>query len=339
MNEKVKILVSRLRFMGDIILTTPVLNALRQKFPEAQITYLAEKPYASLLENHPDVDEIIALDRNSTSSQIKTIFSLLTRRFDIAIDLFGNPRSALLTFLSGAGMRIGGDFRGRRIFYTHKIHDDGMPKNAIQFHLNYLQPLIIPWRPFDPYIVVSKQEEKWAQDYLQRKGYNPQQRIVAIHPGATWPAKRWFPNRFAVLANRLVAQLDAQILFTMGPGEEELLQSVLKSCTFSVIEPSVLTIRQLAAVLKQVNVFVSNDCGPMHLAPAVGTKTVGIFGPGEPEIWFPYHREKGHRLVYREVACSRCHLDFCDKMDCMKAITVDMVYSAVHDALYFEEKV
>jgi len=319
--------------MGDIILTTPVLNALRQNFPDAHITYLAETPYAALLDNHPDVDEIITLDRNKSTSQTKTILHLFSKKYDIAIDLFGNPRSAFLTFLSGAKIRIGGDFRGRRIFYTHKISDDGSAKTAIQFHLNYLKPLNISYQTAEPYIVVSEEEQAWARDYLQRKGYDLSQPIIGIHPGATWPAKRWFPNRFAVLANQLVSKLGVQILFTMGPDESEIIQSVISACNFSVIEPAVLSIRQLAAALQQVQVFVANDCGPMHLAPAVGTKTVGIFGPGEPEIWFPYSKEKGHRLVYREVACSRCHLDFCDKMDCMKAITVDMVFNAVRDAL------
>jgi ADP-heptose:LPS heptosyltransferase len=319
--------------MGDIVLTTPLLNALRQAYPGAHIIYLAEKPYISLLEHHPDVSETLSLDRNSTLNQVRTMIRLLGQRFDIAIDLFGNPRSAVLTFLSGARRRIGGHFRGRRHFYTDTIKDDGKIKTAIQFHLGYLNPLGIRYQTIEPYIRITAEEEHWAKTYLKKRGFDLQQKIIAIHPGATWPAKRWFADRFAVLANRLTLDPRLQILFTMGPGEEELVESVIRSCNFSVIQPKILTLRQLAAVLKIVDVFICNDCGPMHVAPAVGTRTVGIFGPGEPDIWFPYDQKKGHRLVYRHVDCSRCHRDLCDEMDCMRKITVRDVFEAAMDSL------
>ncbi|NIA29093.1 MAG: hypothetical protein GWP06_04160, partial [Actinobacteria bacterium] len=257
---------------------------------------------------------------------------LLSTKFDLAIDLFGNPRSALLTWLSRAKMRIGGDFRGRRHFYTHRIGDDGLPKTAIDFHLRYLLPLRIDVVVDDPVVFVTPGEEKGARSYLEKKGFDLNRKIIGIHPGATWPVKRWLPERFAQLTNELAAR-GLQILFTIAPGEEALLHSVIEQCTFSPILPDVLSLRELAAVLKIIDVYVSNDCGPMHLAPAVGTPTVGIFGPGEPDIWFPYKREKGHRLVYKEIDCSHCHLDFCDKMDCMRAITVGDVLAQVEEAL------
>ena len=215
--------------MGDIVLTTPLVNALRQAYPGAEITYLAETPYISLLEHHPDVSETITLDRHSTFDQAKTVLRLLRRRFDIAIDLFGNPRSAVLTFLSGARRRIGGHFRGRRHFYTDTIKDDGRDKTAIQFHLDYLNPLSIRYQTIDPYIRITAEEEKWARLYLKKRGYNLNQKIIGIHPGATWPAKRWFADRFAVLANRLALNPQIQVLFTMGPGEEQLIDSVIRS--------------------------------------------------------------------------------------------------------------
>ena len=119
----------------------------------------------------------------------------------------------------------------------------------------------------------------------------------------------------------------------MGRGEESILQSVIRECRFSVIAPSAFSLRQLGAILNQLDLFIANDCGPMHLAPAVGTKTIGIFGPGEPDIWFPYDPAKGHRLVYHAIDCSHCHRDLCEKMDCMKVISVEDVYNAAVDAL------
>ena len=327
------VLVSRLRFIGDVILTTPVLRALREKFPAARITYLAETPYHTLLENHPDVDVVLSLPPGDKRGQLQAILRLFKDRFDVAIDLFGNPRSTLLTFLSGGRYRIGGDYRGRRIFYTHRITDDGKPKSAVAFHLGYLRPLGISANPSDPYLVVTEEEKAWAKSYLDRKGYDGSKTIVGIHPGATWPAKRWLPERFAALANRLVSELGVWVFFTVGPDEEGLVQSVMKDFPFKSNTPEVFTLRQLAALLSQFDLLVANDCGPMHIAPAVGTKTVGIFGPGEPEVWFPYDSQKGHRYVHREMDCSRCRQDFCNKMDCMKAIRVEEVFDAVIDAL------
>lgn len=333
MKQYSNILVSRLRFLGDIILTTPLLHVLREKYPHASITYLAERPFIEILKNHPAVDHLIILSPGKTSSRARALMQIFSKRWDLAIDLFGNPRSALLTWLSGARIRIGGNFRGRRHLYTHPIADDRQPKTAIEFHLRYLTPLKVVYEARDPYIIVTPEELDWGRDYLRRKGYRFDQPIVGIQAGASWPAKRWFPNRFAVLANRLSAKFNAQILFTMGPGEQELIRDVIRSCNFSVLEPTVLTIRQLASIIKLLDIYISNDCGPMHMGPALGTPTVGIFGPGEPQIWFPYRATLGHRLVYHSLDCSQCHRDLCDEMSCMHAITVDDVYNAAVESL------
>jgi ADP-heptose:LPS heptosyltransferase len=328
-NTHQHILVSRLRFMGDVILTVPVLSALKKALPEARITYLAEAPYSTLLEHHPLVDTILSIDKNG---QLPVIEKLIRSHFDVAIDLFGNPRSALLIWLSGAKMRVGGDFRGRKLLYTHKIRDNGVAKTAIDFHLRYLEPLHIQPSTARPFVIVTNEEDAWAKEFLARKGYDFDRPIIGIHPGATWPAKRWLPERFGQLANKLFEQLGVQVFFTLGPREDDILQAVLDVCKFTVAEPVILPLRQLATLLKQFQVYVTNDCGPMHLAPAVGTKTVAIFGPGEPEIWFPYDRALGHRLVFHDIDCSRCHRDLCPEMLCMQAITVDQVYEQVISA-------
>ena len=329
------ILVTRLRFMGDIILTTPLLQVLRTRYPSAHIGYLAESPYHTLLQPHPCVDSLYVLDRHRQLSQLALIRQLRRRKWDLAIDLFGNPRSALLTFLGGARMRIGGDFRGRRHYYTHRIQDDGRRKTAIQFHLQYLQPLGLAAEADPPHLQVTEDERAWAVRFLAELGYQSTRPVLALHPGATWPAKKWQAHKFAELAAKLHREQIGQILFTMGPGEEELVTSVRSQSGLDVPMPKLLSLRQLAAVLQQCRALVANDCGTMHLAPAVGTPVVGIFGPGEPDIWFPYEAAKGHRLVYHTVDCSHCHRDFCDKMTCMQVITVEQVFEQVVSAMTF----
>lgn len=327
------ILVSRLRFMGDIILTTPLLAALRGRFPEAEIGYLAEEPYIRLLEGHPHVDRLYALRRGDDRGQLRLLRELRRRRWDVAIDLFGNPRSALVLYMSGARWRIGGDFRGRGLLYTHRMPDPGRRMSAVAFHLRYLEPLGIPaGRPAPTRIALAASEQESARAWLRARGYDLERPIIGVHPGATWPAKRWFPERFSELAGRLIGELNQQVLFTMGPGEETLLERVIRPLREKVAMPEVLPLRQLAALLAQLQVFVSNDCGPLHLAPAVGTRVVGIFGPGEPDIWFPYDPQAGHRLVWKALDCSQCHRDLCEEMTCMRAISVDDVLEQVSSA-------
>ncbi|HPR87111.1 MAG TPA: glycosyltransferase family 9 protein [bacterium] len=326
------ILVSRLRFMGDIILTTPLLAALRQNFPQARIGFLSETPYDQLLEHHPAVDELYSFRRGDDRDQVALLRSLRRKSWDVAIDLFGNPRSALLLYLSGARRRIGGDFRGRRLLYTHRILDRGERMTAIAYHLRSLAPLGLDAAPLPTHIEITPEEHRAARQWLMDKGYDPDRPLIGLHPGATWPAKRWFPERFAALAARLHDE-QKQILFTMGPGEEQIITAIFKTLPFPLALPEALPLRRLAAVLAQLTLYVSNDCGPLHLAPAVGTKTVGIFGPGEPDIWFPYAAAAGHRLVYPAVDCSHCHRDLCPDMFCMQAIGVKDVLDQVHSAL------
>lgn len=331
---KVKsILISRLRFMGDVILTTPAVHALRHAFPDARITYLAESPFSDLLQHHPDIDDVLSVQKSDKKAMRKLFITLMSRRFDIAIDLFCNPRSAVLTWLSGARIRIGGEFRGRRLLYNTRIPFDDIQRTAVDFHLNYLTPLNLNYNKVDPCIHVTDQEIAWAKDYLTEKGFDLTRPIIGLHPGATWPAKRWLPKRFAELANKIIHKTSAQVIFTIGPKERNLLTSVIEKCSFKAMPPEVLPLRQLAAMLKVVDAYVCNDCGPLHLAPAVGTPVIGVFGPGTPDIWFPYKKELGHRLVFHTLDCSRCNRDFCEKLDCMKAISVDQVYNAVADSL------
>jgi ADP-heptose:LPS heptosyltransferase len=186
-----RVLVTRLRFMGDVILTTPVLHALRRADPECKIGYLSEKRYSVLLDGHPDVDWNFRLERG-WKEFLSMIRNLRAKRFDAVVDLFGNPRSAWIVWLSGAGCRIGGDHRGRKYFYTKRIPDDGIVRSAIDYHLRFLEPLGIQALPSSTRIVLRDSELMDAERLLADFGYRkkPGRPLVGINPGATWPAKR-----------------------------------------------------------------------------------------------------------------------------------------------------
>ncbi len=337
-----RILLSRMRFIGDVVLTTPIIRSLRTAYPGAYLAYLGEREAVSLLEHNPHLNEIIPYDFRSPAllEQIRVARILRRKRFDLMIDLFGNPRSALLTFLSGARVRVGPDRRGRGALYTVRVRDDGVPRSAIEFHARSLRALGIPATHSKTEIYLTAQEREAGRRRVQELRKNPGrevQPVVGIHPGATWPAKRWLPDRFAGLADRL-AREGATVILTAGAREETTIGEVRAASELDHPVLASLPLRQLAAVIAACDVYVANDGGPMHIAAAVGTPTIGLFGPGEEDIWFPYSAEDGHRVLRKDVPCHPCHLDFCNRegddfMQCMKLLTETGVVHEVQRAL------
>jgi ADP-heptose:LPS heptosyltransferase len=162
--------------------------------------------------------------------------------------------------------------------------------------------------------------------------------IIGIHPGATWPAKKWMPDQFGELADMLIAKLGVQVIMFAGPNDGEAVKAVLQHSFPSIKVLTNHPLRQLAAIMAHCSLFIGNDAGPMHIAAAVGTPTIGLFGPGEENIWFPYAAGDGHIALRKDVACHPCHLDFCNRdgdgfMECMKLLRVGEVFDAAAKSL------
>ncbi len=340
-----RILLSRLRFMGDVILTTPLIRRLKEVFPHAQLSYLTQDTFAPLLLHNPHLDEVIAFpSQGSVAAQWRIYSQLRRRRFDLAIDLFGNPRTALMTWLTGAPIRVGGDFRGRGKLYNVRVPAPAAEPNAIDFHWRSLEALGIAKDDPRTEIFITAQEKQSAREFLNEYHFDLARPIVGLHPGATWPNKRWPEKYFAELAHRLV-DLDVQVVITQGPGEEKIALDVMRQIAppkFStsrnaVILLPVLPLRQLASVQQHTRVFVSNDCGVMHLAVAAGAPTIGLFGPSQPRIWFPYHQADGHLALWHEIECRPCHKNFCPlgHLDCQNKLLPERVVAAVLERLPF----
>jgi len=334
-----KILVSRLKFIGDIVLTTPVVEVLREKFPDAVIDYLGDHDGVTLLQNNPNLNEIIPYNfaSNEVMEQLRIASILRKKKYDVAIDLFGNPRSAIVIFLSGAKMRIGGNFGWRGKTFTHPIIVKER-MTSVNFHLRYLQPLGVNENYRHPKIYLTDNEIKDADQFLKSiatEGNRSPLRI-GFHIGATWPAKVWPAEYFARLAELIVDRLSAQVLVTYGSKDVQYLESFSSAvhAKFTAIEPQ--TLRRLAAIISRCAVYISNDAAPMHISTAVGTPTIGIFGPGEPDIWFPYEQGLSNFAMHKDIPC--CHKDFCELkgeeyLRCMKAIEPEEVFEAINKIL------
>jgi lipopolysaccharide heptosyltransferase II len=333
-NDK-KILVTRLRFIGDIILTTPLIETLKVNFPDAKIYYLAEKETSKLLIGNPYLAGIIPLDYKITKlDYLKFILNLRRNNFDVVIDLFGNPRSTLLTFLSGAKIKIGGAYKSRNKFYTHIINENQEISNQIERHLLFASYFNVKNKFIKTKVYIDEEEKSQAVNILNNIGIDLSKPVVGLYAGATWQAKKWFPERFASLADKVKQELNSQVLFFKSQEDTELINFIKEKSLYNHFYLNNYDIRTTAALLDFVNVFVSNDCGLLHLAPAVGTKTIGLFGPGEDKMWFPYSIGDGCISLRKHVPCHPCHLDYCDKLDCWKLLKVEEVFEKINYLTY-----
>ncbi len=331
--DKPRILLTRLRYLGDVILTTPVISAVKKRYPSAEIYYLAEYPYSRVLLNNPALSGVLSLNRGFRNTAAM-IMKLRRLSLNIAVDLFYNPRSAMLLFLSGIPVRVGGCRRIRRYLYTHNFEVPGQIKSAVDHHLYFPGSMGIGEDSGDPEIFLTAEEKERGRKIVDDlvRGHH-RRTLVAMHPGGTWPAKRWPADNFVELAGLIENKMDAGVLIIHGPGEERIGRYITSRGGNALNLLPLKSIRSLASVLYHCSAVVSNDGGVMHMAAALHRPTVGIMGPTDPEIWFPYQGRGSCRVVYRNQECSPCNRHYCEDLSCLNEITPVEVYRNIEKVM------
>jgi lipopolysaccharide heptosyltransferase II len=327
-----RILVTRLRYLGDVILTTPAVAALKARYPGWEIHYLAERPYASILEGNPDLARVIGVPRGGPAV-LGALRDLRRARFSAAIDLFYNPRSALMLYLSGIPVRAGGARRFRRRLYTHLFRVGPATRSAIGHHVEAMGVFDVEPRDSLPRIYLSARELESGRELMDRAGGAAAGRTIAMHPGGTWPSKRWSAESFAALARLARERLGASTVLVTGPGEEGIVERVRALSEGSARPLPVQSLRAVASIIAASGAVVANDGGILHMAVALGRPTVGVFGPTEPDIWFPYEGRGPYALVSRHEECAPCHLHACARLDCLRLIPPGEVLARLEEVL------
>jgi heptosyltransferase III len=325
-----KILAIKLRYLGDVLLATPTLHALKVAFPEARLTVLVNRGTDEILRGNPHVDEILPLDRGSMLQQSRFIFGIRRRPFVTGVDLTDGDRAAFLTWISGARVRIGFNAEQRwtgRCYTT--VVTGGAEAHRIERDLVALAPLGIQARDRIPQIWLGPQDDARVDQLVAQLGLARDRSWVVIQPGARYWFKAWPPQRFAEVADRLNDRFGCQVLVAGSPQEAALTQAVVdhaKSPLYNIAGRS--DVRMLAALLKRSTLFVGNDTGAMHIAAAVGTPVVGLFGPSNPLEWGP--RGGRAETIYKGLDCRICFHPTClrGEDNCMKLITVEEVMAA-----------
>jgi heptosyltransferase I len=333
-----RILLIRLSAIGDVIVTTPVLRALREALPEARLAWLVEEKSAGVLQGHPMLDELIVWPRTSWSRQSggfarvarhAAFFADLRRRqFDVAIDFQGLLRSAWAAVASGARHRIGntGTREGSGLLYTIRLARPTEPSSR-QRCLDLLKPLGIESRDRRMMIPVSAEERESAGCFLEREGVGSRP-YVCLCPATTWPNKHWIEERWARLADTVRERFDLVPVFMGAPADLPMLNRIQAAMRWApVIAAGKTSLTGAAALLERAWAVVSVDTALMHLGVAVGTPVIGLCGPS---YWPGFQDYEGYQLIRKRVHCTPClRHPTCGHFDCMRAIGVEEAVRAV----------
>jgi len=326
------ILVTQFRQVGDVLLTTPAVKVLRDHYPESHISYLTETGPAMLLQENPHIDRIIERDRRGgIIRDAKLVRSLRKAKYDLVIDFFCNPRSAWMSFLTGSPYRVAAYHAGRSWWYTHTPGIQGGKGYAAEDKLALLRAIGIDGELVPPAIHVSDDARLYIDIFFTRQDVKNKTPVITIDPTSRRQAKRWISERYVQLADRLVEKYSATVIFIWGPGEKEMVDSLIKQGKYQHILACSTDLMQLAALLDRSHLHIGNCSAPRHIAVAVGTPSLTIMGPTDPESWtFP---SPIHRVVRGNVTCIACGKTQCTTHECMQALTVEEVKNAAEQII------
>jgi len=340
------ILLIQLGDIGDVVLTTPTIKALRDNFPSSIIFMIVRKHARELIEDCPWVDGLISIEKYNRSLRDNIMYqknffqNLRKNRFEIAIDLRTGTRGSVLSFLSGASLRIGryadnGKLWRNRLF-THLVKPaNEMQQYSALHNLNILAPFNPTINDSSPELIVTKEKEIDAENILRQEQIPSDKPIVALNPFSRWKYKEWPIKNYIKLINYIGSKYKVSILMTGSIDEKERASKIAKSCKINAHNLAGKTsLRDLAAILKKCSLLIGIDSAPIHIAAAVGTPTVTIFGPSSPVNWAP--QGKHHSVIYKDLPCVPCRQKGCNNSEvsrCLDELGVEEVIPIVENKI------
>ena len=347
-----KILIIRLSAIGDVLHATPVARELKKLRPDSHISWLVSPPADKLLAQNPHIDELIIWDRHPLDESfahfhIPTAFRelkkaralLKARRFDVVLDIQGLFLTGILSMLSGAKHRIGIHERheGNPFFMSEMAPNIESP-HKVRRYLSVLQPLGYDQSAFTPGLTLKLPAKlhNFAAEFWQQHGIDTSRPILMVTIRTTWPDKNWEPKNFGQALNELPEKV--QIIFCGAPADEEFIkeaQAQIHRSSLSIAGQT--SLMELAALLKTADLLLACDTGPLHIADAVGCRTLSLWGPTQPDVYGPL--TAGHEFIITPHQCRRCLKTKCQHQTnaCMQAITPEMVAERLNAFFAAEE--
>ena len=336
-----RILIRSTNWIGDAVMTTPAVRAIRKNFPDAKISILTKPWVAPVFSNSPYVDNLLIYDKaekhKGLAGKMQLVKDLKQYSFDAAILLQNGFEAALITFFAGIPYRIGYNTDIRGFLLTHSVPCTPQIKKMHQtgYYLGILQGIGLETDGLGLDLVVDKKYQKRAAEILEEHGISKSDRLVGINPSATFgPAKQWFPERYAGLSDKIHEVFGARILLFGGPGDRELGVRISQMMQHPPIDLCGKTnLEEAIALINMCNLFITNDSGLMHVAAALDIPLIAIFGSTNPTTTGP--KGSNSRVVRIPVECSPCLKPECPEghLRCMDQIDINMVFEAIRELL------
>jgi len=348
-----KILIINPFGIGDVLFTTPVIRALKESYPDSLIGYWCNTRVKPLLESNPRINKVFALSRGDIKklynesffkgffNSLKLVLRLKRERFNICLDFSLDHRYSLLAKIVGIRRRIGFNYKGRGRFLTDKIdlveYND---KHTVEYYFDLLKFLNISPKQKDLELNILESSQAKLELIFKRSGILQADLLVGIAPGAggSWGKdasyKHWPALKFAQVADKLVDNFKAKVILFGDESEKPIADVIVNAMRNKPIDlVGKISLELLSAAIRKCILFISNDGGPMHMAVALGVKTVSIFGPVSEIVYGPYPEKINHVVLSWNGDCRPCYKNFrlpiCDKdKECLRAISVDEVYGA-----------
>lgn len=343
------ILIVKLSAIGDVLHTLPAANALRARYPMAHITWVVEAAAAPLVEGHTALDRVLVSRRKQWAAdllsgsrrqeavrEIRSFIRVLRdTRYDLVIDFQQLLKSGAIVALARGGVKAGfgpgmQHMEMSYLFLNRRIPKVSMAHHALSRNLMLLRALGIPASEVVYRLPVDAADHQLVEKALRQAGLTASRRLVAVNPVAQWETKLWPNRRFATLADRLILEYGADIVFTGGPDDHPVVDDIRSRMNEPALDlTGQTTLKTLAALYRRARLVVSTDTGPMHLSAAVGTPVVAVFGSTAPWRTGPFG--PGHAVVRLGPQCSPCFKRVCPRGDhlCMAGLEVDVVLEGV----------
>ena len=348
------ILIVKTSAIGDVTHAMPALNCLRDRFPEAHITWLVEEAASDLVVGHTAVDKVLIAKRKRWVQEFRPgtylqtyrkvrqfVKELRRRKYDLVIDFQGLLKSGIWVWLSGGKQRVGFG-RGMQhsecsyIFLNHRVPAVDMEIHALKRKLLLLKAIDIPCQAIRYEFPLHTSHRQKMVGLLEDAGFDhTTQQLVAINPQTMWETKLWYNDRFAAVADELATE-GMFVVFTGGAADTPVIEEIQSGMTKDSLDlTGKSSLKELAALYAMANLVISTDTGPMHIAAAVETPVVALFGPTAPWRTGPYG--ESHTVLRNPVSCSPCFKRTCaldtDQKKCMKGITARQVVDAACNVL------
>lgn len=347
------ILIVKLSAIGDVVHTLPALNAIRHCYPGAHIDWLVEEAAADLIIGHRALDQVFIAQRKTWLSDFKTadrgrliseiarfIQTLRSRRYDMVFDFQFSLKGALWIAMTRARRKIGFGPGLEHQEHSHLVLNERIPAVSMEVHalergLQMLKAVGIEAPQVSYQLPITPEHIRQAERLLMAHGISSQRPFVAVNPMAKWETKLWEIDKFAKLVDIIQDKFKLPVVFTGGPEDRAYIDTIRKQMKTAAPNLAGRTsLLSLAALLQQAQLMVTTDTGPMHIAAAVDTPTIAVFGPTAPWRTGPYGQQ--HQVIVAHTACAPCFKRTCPLPEikkCMKDITVTQVVAALENKL------